>query len=728
MENDKWVWGDEEDLTPQPVPLLDEKLTPIVEWPDVKPEPPAPPDPPAKIPVEATRPAPVALNGVATPSADAALPKPVAPPKSAPTVAAPASVAPPVTAPPVTTPPVAAPADPPPASAAPDLQRRKIPPSLVKAIVLHLEGKIDEAIQEIQGGIRNGEPPAELYAAMGALQMESERFEDAVASYREVLKREPENETCAINLELCEERLVELRKPPKPPASLVKAIVLHMEKKLEEAIKELQGAIKAGEQHVDVFAAMGHLQFETGRFEAAADAYGQVIKREPLHKTCHYNLAVCLEKLGRHKDSLVSFQKAFELNSRRVEMGIGVGVSLLHLRRFAEALAAFEACLKTHPDDTGALFGKAFALQNLARHADARAAYLEVLKRDPKLEEALVNLIAMMVEQSNDSGVREYCGKLLAVQPDSKIALEALMAADLAAAMYEDACATGERLTRLAPDSFEAWFNYGVACQGAQRPDEAVAAFSKASRIRPKSLEAFSNLGKACQAKDDFAGAKSAYESALKLSPDHAAVLWNLVLVAEQSGAPRDAEKYSAVLAAKTPKSDVVAFRLGSMRFDRGDYKGSAEAYSSCLKTKPDWPAAQLNLGLALWKSGSHNEARKKLEAISAAPHVTEALHFLALIAVEREDYDGALGYYKRLADSGERSPELFYNTGLIMQNLGQLEEAANQYRAALAVKPDLAEATQALAQISKIASRTEDVPKNPRKNPAPAPQLLKAR
>jgi tetratricopeptide (TPR) repeat protein len=713
MEKDKWVWGDEEDLTPQPVPLLDEKLTPIVEWPDVKPEPPGPRDPPEIIPVEATPPAPVALNGVAPPSADAEPPEPVAAPKPVVAEARPVEA------------PASAPRQ---GAASPDPPRRKIPPSLVKAIVLHLEGKIEDAFKEIQEGLRNGEPPAELYAALGALQMESERYEDAVVSYREVLKREPENETCAINLELCEERLKELKKPPKPPASLVKAIVLHMEKKIEEAIKELQGAIKTGEQPVDVYAALGHLQFETGRFDAAAEAYAQVLKREPLHKTCHYNLAVCLEKLGRHKESLGSFQKAFELNSQRVEMGIGIGVSLLHLRRFAEALIAFEDCLKTHPDDTAALFGKAFALQSSARQADAQAAYQEVLKRDPKLEEALVNLIAMSVEQANDSGVREYCGKLLAIRPDSKIALEALMAADLAAAKYEAACSTGERLTRLAPDSFEAWFNYGVACHGAQRSDEAIAAFSKASRIRPKSVEASSNLGKACHAKGDLEAAKAAYESALKLSPDNPAVLWNLVLVAEQSGAPRDAEKFCALLAAKAPKSDAVAFRLGCLRFDRGDFKGSADAYRSCLKTKPDWPAAQLNLGLALWKSGNREEARQKLEAISTAPYITEALHYLALIAVEREDYNAALGYYKSLADGGERSPELFYNTGLIMQNLGLLEDAANQYRAALAVKPDLAEATQALAQVSKIAGRSDDARKNPRKGPTPVAQMLKAR
>ena len=40
--NDKWVWADESDSSPVTLPLLDEKLTPIVEWPDIEPDPPVP--------------------------------------------------------------------------------------------------------------------------------------------------------------------------------------------------------------------------------------------------------------------------------------------------------------------------------------------------------------------------------------------------------------------------------------------------------------------------------------------------------------------------------------------------------------------------------------------------------------------------------------------------------------------------------------------------------------
>jgi tetratricopeptide (TPR) repeat protein len=164
----------------------------------------------------------------------------------------------------------------------PPPSRKEVSPSVVQAIVLHLEGDLDGAIAELEAGLKAGEPPVELYTAMGALQLELERFEDAANSYREVLKREPASGAAKRNLDACLERLNATRKPPRPPQPLVKAIVLHMERKIEEAIKELQGAVKSGEDSIEVLAALGHLQFEAGRFDAAAAAYRNVVEREPL--------------------------------------------------------------------------------------------------------------------------------------------------------------------------------------------------------------------------------------------------------------------------------------------------------------------------------------------------------------------------------------------------------------------------------------------------------------
>src|SRR5256885_1110700 len=125
MDNNKWVWGDEEDSSPKGAPLLDAALTPVTEWPGLEPEPPSPADTPKQCNEK-----PEEVPPAVTETRDEPAPAPVPP------------------------------------------RTRKTSPSLMRAIVLHLEGRIEEAIQEIKIGLQQGEPPAELYSAVGALQVE----------------------------------------------------------------------------------------------------------------------------------------------------------------------------------------------------------------------------------------------------------------------------------------------------------------------------------------------------------------------------------------------------------------------------------------------------------------------------------------------------------------------------------------------------------------------------
>ena len=77
---------------------------------------------------------------------------------------------------------------------------------------------------------------------------------------------------------------------------------------------------------------------------------------------------------------------------------------------------------------------------------------------------------------------------------------------------------------------------------------------------------------------------------------------------------------------------------------------------------------AQLNLGICCWNMGDHDGASKAFETVLAAnPESLDALRGLAALAVERNNFDQALDYQARLIEKGERSPELFYNTGLLL-------------------------------------------------------------
>ena len=62
-----------------------------------------------------------------------------------------------------------------------------------------------------------------------------------------------------------------------------------------------------------------------------------------------------------------------------------------------------------------------------------------------------------------------------------------------------------------------------------------------------------------------------------------------------------------------------------------------------------------------------------------------------------------------KLIALGERSAELFYNTGLLLQKSGLFEDAVKHYRQALSEKPDIAEALLNLGHALKALGQDDE-------------------
>jgi tetratricopeptide (TPR) repeat protein len=82
------------------------------------------------------------------------------------------------------------------------------------------------------------------------------------------------------------------------------------------------------------------------------------------------------------------------------------------------------------------------------------------------------------------------------------------------------------------------------------------------------------------------------------------------------------------------------------------------------------------------------------LEAVLARePRSLEAVRGLAANALDEGDATHALECHLRLQELGDRTPEVLHNTGLLRQRTGDLAGAVESYAAAIAARPDFAEA-----------------------------------
>ena len=132
--------------------------------------------------------------------------------------------------------------------------------------------------------------------------------------------------------------------------------------------------------------------------------------------------------------------------------------------------------------------------------------------------------------------------------------------------------------------------------------------------------------------------------------------------------------------------------------------------FETCLRRGREWPGAEVNLGIAYSRVGDNDAAKTAFEsAVEHDPRCVEALKGLAALAISAEQYDSALDYHARLIDMGERSPELFYNTGLLLANVGQLDDAVRLYNEALAERPDFVEALVNLGHVLNMQGNVQE-------------------
>jgi Flp pilus assembly protein TadD len=87
-------------------------------------------------------------------------------------------------------------------------------------------------------------------------------------------------------------------------AVLSRAVALHMEGKLKDALGELQAGAGALGEKPELLAAMGHLECELEQFEDASKTYTRLLELTPDNSVARFNLAVAHEKLG-HWESAV---------------------------------------------------------------------------------------------------------------------------------------------------------------------------------------------------------------------------------------------------------------------------------------------------------------------------------------------------------------------------------------------------------------------------------------
>ena len=289
-----------------------------------------------------------------------------------------------------------------------------------------------------------------------------------------------------------------------------------------------------------------------------------------------------------------------------------------------------------------------------------------------------------------------------------------------------EAVAHYEEALRINPGFAEAHDNLGAELvKSGARTAEAIAHFEKAIRLNPRLAKAHYNLGRAlAPLPGRAADARRHAEEALRLRPDDADAHNNLaVLLAQLPGRMPEALKhYAEALRLRPDYAEARNNYANDLAKLPGRQAEALAEYEAALKSQPDFVAARVNLANELARiAGRQSEAEAqyreafRFDPDNAAAHLAYGKTLMAWgrgeAAIQECQAalrnppapDGArraladafaiagripeaVTAYQEILQAQRTDPEVFYNLGVLQQQMGRGDEAAKNFESALAL------------------------------------------
>jgi tetratricopeptide (TPR) repeat protein len=230
------------------------------------------------------------------------------------------------------------------------------------AVILTLQGEVNEAVKWHEKAIQMDSGNAEAYYNIANILLSQGKFDEAVVEYEKALSINPKYLKSHTNL----------------------AVALMQSGRFDEAISHLQKAIELEPGNADIHYNLAIFLRQQGRLGEAVEHLIAAIKIGPSSVYAYYDLAMTLGRQGRIDEAIENFAKAAEIDPNNVEVRYGLACALVDKGRFQEAIEEYRQVLKLQPQDldTRCIIGDVLAKQGLFDQAAAE--YQEVLKVNPQ--------------------------------------------------------------------------------------------------------------------------------------------------------------------------------------------------------------------------------------------------------------------------------------------------------------------------------------------------------
>jgi len=213
------------------------------------------------------------------------------------------------------------------------------------------------------------------------------------------------------------------------------------------------------------------------------------------------------------------------------------------------------------------------------------------------------------------------------------------------------------------PNSARAHWMSGLALDKADRLDEAAEQYRLALRLNPNEKEVHYHLGQVLVAQSRLSEGRSELEEALRSDPRNGEVYSEYGYLLARLGQKDEAGAQFEMATRLAPKSGRAHYDYAMFLLNEGKIDQAITEFQTALKHDPNHPEAHYHLGRALFVKG---------------------------------DFEGAKVHYLETARLDPKAP-VRSALGVVYARLGQTSEAIAQFKEALRLHPDDAEAAENL-------------------------------
>ncbi|HXX24712.1 MAG TPA: tetratricopeptide repeat protein [Terriglobia bacterium] len=324
-----------------------------------------------------------------------------------------------------------------------------------------------------------------------------------------------------------------------------------------------------------------------GDLNRAAQAYLEVIRRDPGFVNAYQNLGIVYLSQKRYPEAITTLEKAIRLNPRLPGAYVILGLAHYELYQSHQAVTAFQHATRLNPNDTNAIFFLGKAQMQSGNYRDAAATFEKLRQSRPKDPDVLYNLglAHLKLLTAAEDGLRE-----IAPQPYQLALLEAQHAAD-----YSNDAA-------------------------------AIQYFQEALRLKPDAVGIHYGLGSAYARASKFEEAAQEFKEELRINPNDSLALWRLGEITLHQN-PTEAVQYLRQAVSLNPGLPQAVLAYGRALLRTGETEKSIEQFQRVVKLAPEEDSVHYLLANAYRKLGRQAESIAEMDRFQQMARMTSAQH-----------------------------------------------------------------------------------------------------